>query len=233
MYIVQALCSTKWITKIDIDTSLRFGSAAQSGLSLFSMQPKEARRRSKWKGKGQYKETASEGAEVDAGQIIHLPHPFSAFQTIQPSCGNPSPRTPHRNSCLWGHGGTPDGLDEISCIVQSNPSPLRASLFHHPSHSSLFERRGAYSFQFARAVHSTADRKILEEEIFFPFLFSSPFASARPNPLRSFPRLYSTFPSAPTNAWRFSVAEHTSESRLNELFINTMLLMRWAISPDS
>lgn len=74
-------------------------------------------------------------------------------------------------------------------------------------------------------------RKKFSSLFFFLLLSLQPVPT--PFTLRSFPRLYSTFPSAPTNAWRFSVAEHTSESRLNELFINTMLLMRWAISPDS
>lgn len=61
----------------------------------------------------------------DAGQIICHPRPPSPDRStrrraILPSCGgNPSAKTPRPNSRPWGRDGTPDGPDEISCIVQS------------------------------------------------------------------------------------------------------------------
>lgn len=119
---------------------------------------------------------------MDAGQIIHLPHPFSAFQTIQLSSHPVGllPREPHALIVAYGDAmGLP--MDWMKSRALCNPASLPFArpcppLFSLPSLSSCpIPRRGRiYSFQFATVVHSTADRKILGEGIFFLF---SPFAS--------------------------------------------------------
>lgn len=119
---------------------------------------------------------------MDAGQIIHLPHPFSAFQTIQLS-SHPAgllPREPHVLIVAYGDAmGLP--MDWTKSRALCNPASLLFGrpcppLFSLPSLSSCpIPRRGrVYSFQFARVVHSTEDRKILGEGISFLF---SPFTS--------------------------------------------------------
>lgn len=63
------------------------------------------------------------------------------------------------------------------------PTPVHPSSLYLPSRSPSLDRGRVYSFQFARVVHSTADRKILGEEIFFlfvPFRFSSPISPLLP-----------------------------------------------------
>lgn len=124
---------------------------------------------------------------MDAGQIIHLPHPFSAFPnrpSIQPSCGNPSPGA-HALIAAYGDAmGLPMDWTKSRALCNPTTPPTRGhpcpSLFTPNPPVALIlrgfrkrlhpeEERRVYSFQFARVVHSTGDRKILGEGIIFSF----------------------------------------------------------------
>lgn len=72
--------------------------------------------------------------------------PFSAFQTIQLSshpAGHPSQQPHALIAAYGGRDGTLDGLDEISCIVQS--SPLSSS-FSSLSFRSIPEKERAEEY---------------------------------------------------------------------------------------
>lgn len=144
---------------------------------------------------------------------------FSAFQTTQLSshpAGHPS-QQPHALIAAYGDAmGL--SMDWTKSRALCNPvlSPLRSHpLIPLDSREREREREGrrVYSFQFARVVHSTGDRKILGEGILF--FFSSFASTLLPSALlRSSSTFNSTFPSTSMNTRRFFMAVHTGESLL-------------------
>lgn len=129
---------------------MRFGSAAQTCPLLLSGIDETST-----KGVEERAEGVTEGTLDKLSAILAPCHPpappgcSARRQAILPSCGgNPSAKTPRPNSRPWGRDGTPDGPDEISCIVQSTVirpiSPLRSSLTYTPGRRAR-EGQGAHA----------------------------------------------------------------------------------------